>query len=217
MLVTLPTGILGGDIGIITFLTPSGYNPSSAGWTLIKYSGSAEEVCVLWKVMAATDSGKKVTFSSAGPSSTGVPLSIEVWGGAKPPTATFALSTAGLIPSAAAPKSSVPLYVWAGYDLSGSVGAPASLTPPSGWTGGYQVVSSYGLGLWYTAALAGTTAPGGTVTGTNPTYNGITATIILAPDGGCILAGTNATQDQVMQLVLAGSQAALDTTLVYTP
>jgi hypothetical protein len=83
--------------------------------------------------------------------------------------------------------------------------------------GAYQVVSSYGLGLWYTAALTGTTAPGGTVTGTNPTYNGITATIILAPDGGCILAGADATQDQVMQIVLAGSQAALDTTLVYTP
>jgi hypothetical protein len=180
MPITLPSGIISGDIGVITFLTTNGRNPNAAGWTLIKYSGSAYELCVLWKVMASTDSGTTVTFASAGPASTGTAVSIEIWGGAKPPTATFALSTAGLIPSAAAPKSSVPLYVWAGYDLSGSTGAPASLTPPSGWTGAYQVVSSYGLGLWYTSPLTGTTAPGGTVTGTNPTYNGITATIILA-------------------------------------
>jgi hypothetical protein len=219
MQINLPAGIQTGDIGVIAVLgSGNTANPAATGWTTIKYLGAGNTVgAILWKVMAAADSSSAVQVSGTNLSVSSY-AAVDVWGGVNAPTISFARSY-NTCPSASAVAGSVPLYVWLGYDKLSSV-PPTSLTAPAGWVGAYASRSGFigfGAGLWFTDPTTGTSAPGGSLSGSSD--NGITATIVLPPSAvqNMVLAGASSAQDIFVTPILAGANAGADVNLVYTP
>lgn len=224
--IPIPSGSLVDDIAVIILpvnMTPSGIS-ATAGWTKISPPGTFRfwTLVAFWKKLVSADLSTNVVISGVGTAS--IYASVEVWGGALAPTSVFNATTANqyTLPSATAPVGSVPLYIWWGYDTNTTQPVPTAMSAPAGWVAAsYRSVNSFGLGTWFTNPLTTANAPGGTLTPTGGTTGAyaFTATIILPPavTNNAYIAGSTSAGDVLCSVILAGSTAAADTTLLWTP
>lgn len=219
--ITVPTTAKISDTVLYMFASSSATDTLTppAGWNIIKVVATSTVMYTMYKRLVAGDPGKVISvggLAATGPTS--IIVGCAVYGGVKAvPLGSMSLQNLYQFAwlSVNCPVGSIPIYGQLAYDYNGASASLSNIvfTVPAGITGSYTYsgTGTYDRGLWFgygSPVMTGQTYSNyATATGGNGGVSGISACMVLVPDGDVFLLGNTDTPYRAVRCGTVGGMS----------